>query len=265
MTKHYSGDWQGTNQCIRNDLTNQSPVNRGEWQSLDISQSPLHETHELLNVTIECQVPMNVLTLQWLTKPDLPWAEEHFAERVSGIPHNPPPSHVNWPGHKGKSSDHLDAVTGKFSHTYPERIWPKTAWCGELIPEEEQDPLLGIRYQYGDLNDVVSLLQKNLLTRQAYLPIWFPEDTGAQEGQRVPCTLGYHFQWNSVTNVLDMTYLIRSCDYVRHFHNDVYLAARLLQWMALELTTDDRLILPGTLIIHCMNLHMMVGDRNSQR
>jgi thymidylate synthase len=107
----------------------------------------------------------------------------------------------------------------------------------------------GIRYQYGDLNDVVEQLRRDESTRQAYLPIFFPEDTGAVHGGRVPCTLGYLFVMRY--GFLHCTYYIRSCDFFRHFRDDVYLACRLTLWMTDQLNSGT----PGVLNMHIANLH----------
>jgi thymidylate synthase len=70
--------------------------------------------------------------------------------------------------------------------------------------------------------------------------------------------LGYHFimrpNWT-----LDINYFMRSCDMVRHFRNDVYLASRLLQWVIEELS-DEQTIKPGNLTMFISSLHLMVGD-----
>src|SRR3954468_15378336 len=87
----------------------------------------------------------------------------------------------------------------------------------------------GIRYDYGDLQDVVDMLVRSPYTRQAVLPVWFPEDTGAVHGERVPCTLIYH--WMLRDGRLHCFYDIRSCDFVRYFRDDVYFAMRLTQWL----------------------------------
>jgi thymidylate synthase len=87
----------------------------------------------------------------------------------------------------------------------------------------------GIRYEYGDLDDVVNLLYEHPFTRQATFPIFFPEDTGAVHGGRIPCTLHYHFLRRG--DSLHLWYAIRSCDAVRHFRDDVYMATRLCQWV----------------------------------
>jgi thymidylate synthase len=87
----------------------------------------------------------------------------------------------------------------------------------------------GIRFRYGDLDDVVNLLQRSPFTRQAYLPIWFPEDTGVHTGKRVPCTLGYHFMIRN--QMLSCRYYIRSCDVIRHMPDDIYMAMLLQEWL----------------------------------
>ncbi|MCA1799997.1 MAG: thymidylate synthase [Actinobacteria bacterium] len=98
-------------------------------------------------------------------------------------------------------------------------------------------------------------------TRQAYLPIWFPEDTGAVHGRRVPCTLGYHFLIRN--GKLQITYYIRSCDFLRHFRDDVYMAGRLAQWMTFRYNEDcpaAERIRVDKLVMHIVNFHVFEGD-----
>jgi thymidylate synthase len=173
---------------------------------------------EAFEYDFQCVINPNLQKLIEDCSPTLPWANEHFEERVSGIPYNPPPSHEIW----GNGNTVNFTENGKFSHTYPERFWPKHA-------NDSKSWNTGIRYKLGDLNDVVSLLYREQHTRQAYLPVWFPEDTGSVEGQRVPCSLGYLFRM--VDGHLHITYKIRSCDIFRHFRDDVYLACRLNLWV----------------------------------
>lgn len=237
------------------------PVNRGRWQSEDVSGSDAHATHELPNVTFMVSVPGTVGNLQRFFEPDLPWAEDHFQERVSGQPLNPAPSYRYWPYHSSTEQDHFVREGGAFDHTYPERIWPKRANPDEMMnfrSGRSAEINTGVRFAYGDLNDVVDLLKKDPFTRQAYLPIWFPEDTGAASGQRVPCTLGYHFIRQGAS--LDCVYLMRSCDVYRHFSNDAYMAARLLQWIVEQIEPRDGMLWTGHLTMHISNLHLMKGD-----
>lgn len=245
-------------------LTQIAAQHRGSWQSQDISQAGENfATHELEDVTIHMRVPETPWQSTLRISPDLPWADEHFQERVCGEPLNPPPSHVNWPYHAGQQEKHLTAEGKKFDHTYPERFWPKQAGDGlhTRIMKDTGGTHQGIRFKYGDLNDVINLLCKDITTRQAYLPIWFPEDTGASQGQRVPCTLGYHFITTPDSARLDIKYYIRSCDLYRHFTNDVYFTHRLLQHVCEKLSTmTGDTIYPGTMTMHISNLHLFKGN-----
>lgn len=217
----------------------------------------IHKSREMFEVfDIAFQVPMvGIGQLRQAIEPNLPWADEHFDERISGIPYNPPPSNSRWPMGDASTSK----VGEIFSHTYPERFWPKTVGNRERYHKAAHDTEsittsfafnelnkenMGVRYPLGDLDDLIELLYKEPNTRQAYLPIWFPEDTGAVQGQRVPCTLGYYFRYHN--GYLHITYKIRSCDYIRHFKDDIYMAARLLNHILVslrlrELDTDKKL------------------------
>jgi thymidylate synthase len=137
-------------------------------------------------------------------------------------------------------------------------------------------PLEGIRFKYGDLADVVTLLARHPYTRQAYLPVWFPEDTGARDGGgkdiRVPCSLGYHFMIRD--GELSCRYYLRSCDLYRHFSNDIYMTARLVQWMcgAVQVEAQNLSefgigdislfppVKPGRLLTVISSLHLFVND-----
>ena len=193
------------------------------------------DSWELSHVIFRYMVPEGVGRLQRDIQPNLPWAEDHFQERVSGDPMNPPPSAEYWP-----YAQREHKTDGKYSHTYPERMW--------------SGKRMGIRFPHGDLDDLVTLLKREPHTRQAYLPIWFPEDlNAASQGERVPCTLGYHFMWRE--GEMSMTYLIRSCDLVRYLRDDVYMACRLLQWVCAQVDAE-----PGSLLMHIMSLHCFEGD-----
>lgn len=222
-------------------LTHCVPIQRTSWQSTN-APSPARELH---NVVMEFPVPDSLQQWQDLCQPDLPWAEEHFQERVSGQPLNPPPSFIRWPWHSAEEASKFLTENKKFDHTYPERYWPR-----DNLDEEQT--------RYGDLNDIVRLLRKDTWTRQAYLPVWFPEDTGTTSGQRVPCTLGYQLIRNGPT--LDCNYFLRSCDLTRHYKNDVYLTGRLLQWMVENVQDKEGLPYAGTLTVFITNLHLFTAD-----
>lgn len=216
-----------------------SEVHPERWQGVDAPAPML----ELLEASLRTSIPPTPKELVSAIKPNLPWAEDHFQERVSGVPFNPPPSAEYWPFNPSSFEFREDK---KYTHTYPERMWPKTV----------MQPHSGIRYPFGDLDDVVALLQREPSTRQAFLPIWFPEDTGAVHGGRVPCTLGYLFRVRD--GYMHITYYIRSCDYFRHFRDDIYMAGRLLQWM-IDATGLE--VQPGCLNMYMGSLHCWLQER----
>ena len=250
---------------LRRQLREAPQVQVGEWQSQKIDM-PMRE---LLHVAFEMHVPEDQQHLAEITGARMPWAEDHFLERVSGKPLNPSPSEAWWPFRQKKNGDtNTDHKSegNAFSHTYPERMWPKQANGGQAWdPTDPPHDLHGIRFDYGDLGDVVDQLTKSPNTRQAYLPIWFPEDTGAVHGKRVPCTLGYHFIIRNGS--LDMSYFMRSTDLLRHFQDDVYLAGRLMQWMVDQLnkqydfwTAEPDALNVGNLVFHTANMHIFDAD-----
>ena len=112
------------------------PIQRTSWQSTS-APSPARELH---NVVAEFSVPDSLQQWQDLCQPDLPWAEEHFQERVSGQPLNPPPSFIRWPWHSAEEASKFLTENRRFDHTYPERYWPR-----DNLDEEQT--------RYGDLAD----------------------------------------------------------------------------------------------------------------
>lgn len=247
---------------MRNDLVDSPAVNVGEWQS----QHREFNMHELLHVVFDMPMPASVEEAAQITGARVPWAEDHFQERVGGQPLNPSPSEAWWPFAKKKEGTNVEHKSEgeAFSHTYPERMWSKYAGMANRLSNR------GIRFEYGDLSDVVNQLVKTPMTRQAYLPIWFPEDTGAVHGKRVPCTLGYHFIIRD--GKLDIAYFMRSTDLLRHFQDDVYMAIRLAQWMVNEILNRTAVVgynfenpqpdplVVGNLVFHTSNLHIFEQD-----
>lgn len=261
--RHYCADtirqFSDAYRQMKVDLLAQPLESVGQWQS----QPTDMKTRELMGVTFELMVPhdANYLYGALACQANLPWAEDHFQERVSGKPLNPPPSEQWWPFNQNGNRDHKfqkDGEAAAFSHTYPERFWPRFANIGETRPNGRQVyvPHNGVRYEYGDLADIVELLKRAPGTRQAFLPVWFPEDTGVVHGERVPCSLGYHFMIRN--GRLHCWYYMRSCDLLRHFPDDAYMAGRLMQWMVAEV--DSERLQPGTLTMHISSLHTFQAD-----
>lgn len=245
-------------------------VDPGRWQGISTVGKPDLHTLELINWAgeVPCDRPHaqgsshqpNIL-LELLAeeiRPNRDWADEHFLERVGGEPLNPDPSHVRWPFWRGQDSTTKEG--GKFTHTYSERFWPKMAGPGHYKAFSPAG-MQGIRYDYGDYADMLALLAKDPSTRQAYLPIFFPEDTGARHGGRIPCTLGYHFLRRN--SMLHLWYDIRSCDLYRHFRDDIYLAVRLMLHTLAKLGWTD--VRPGHLYFTAHSLHINKGDLHNVR
>ena len=246
-------------------------VYAARWQSMDVSDKPHMSTFELLNYTVKWDLGEHedLKFYQDEIKPNLPWADDHFTkERVSGDPINPGTTWRDWPYASSADKHRRPGEDDpQFDHSYAERYWPKFAGKtkGGLLESDVPSSILkGVRFAYGDLDDLVDLLSREPTTRQAFLPVWFPEDLGAiAQGKRVPCSLGYHFIMRAGT--LHVVYYIRSCDFVRHFRDDVYLTIRLLLWVLeqcrlanVDPMWDD--VKPGTLTMHITSLHIFQAD-----
>lgn len=212
---------------------NHKESNNGQWQSISLdNKNPIVEVN---NKFISLEFPSD---LSEELNPDLPWAEDHFKERINGKPINPGKEYLNWPYYRNGNNDDLFRSSGKFSHNYMERYW--------------SSDIKGRRYQYGDLDDIIERLRENIYTRQAYLSVWHPEDQ-SNNNVRVPCTIGYWFYYNGET--LDITYHIRSCDAVRHLRNDIYMTFRLLEYVSQQLGKK-----PGSLNMWIGSLHCFKSD-----
>ena len=248
--------------ALRDQLKNLAPqVKNARWQSVAAPQP----SRELLNVTLKLDLESeNPEHYRKMIQPNHPWAEDAFKERVCGEPLNPGEQWKHWPFTKSADT-HRHA--GVFDHTYAERYWPKYAGMTpegklEILPTASAHG--GIRFAYGDLDDLVTILSKEPTTRQAYLPIFFPEDLGAAlRGNRVPCTLGYHFICRD--NKLHIVYYIRSCDFIRHFRDDVYMTIRLLLWVLCQCRlaapeNDWAKVCVGSFTMHITSLHVFEGD-----
>lgn len=243
------------------------PVYVGEWQSQkDVIGA--NTTYEILNASFQMQMPDFPSEAARVVGCNLPWAEDHFRERVSGEPLNPPPSNAWWPF--AQAGNALHKSDEQFSHTYPERYWPKFANIEGETDKGRQIfvPHIGTRFEYGDLGDVIELLKRSPYSRQAYLPVWFPEDTGSASGQRVPCTLGYQFiiREGAAGKRLHVIYHMRSCDFMRHLADDIYMTIRLAQWVRDQLqgsVEDQRFagMTLGTLYFSAGSLHIFEPDR----
>lgn len=224
-------------------------VDSNNWQATEAPGSMLEVSGLYVNMSMEGS-RLEYASLAEATGADLPWAEHHFQERIGGKPTNPGETYKSWP-YCPDFADYLDE-DGKFSHTYQERFWP-----------EKKN-----RWGPGNWMDIKDRLAKDLTTRQAFLSIWHPEDQSNND-VRVPCTIGYWFRLREVKGDcafhLDITYLIRSCDALRHLRNDVYMAQRLAQDMMDHLHSKEIFVVPGTMSMWIGSLHCFENDRYALR
>ncbi len=286
---NFRGVYRSISELLRD---RSSLVDSGTWQGLSTAGKPEMQTHEVEDVVLEFPVGTTDLNYhRFQIGPNLPWADRHFElDRVCGEPRNPGLTWQEWP--YALKADGFRNENAQFNHSYAERYWPKYAGLGlpqndgvptEMAKARARDghpehgkvgtdfryPMEGIRYRYGDLNDVVDLLYKNPGTRGAYLPVTFPEDTGIVHGGRTPCTIGYLFRRRE--DRLHVFYDIRSCDFLRHFKDDVYLTVRLVLWIIEKLAEREAVALdrpklewqnvkPGRFVMHIGSLHVFRND-----
>lgn len=235
-------------------------VNTTRWQSSSVNR----KTYELRNEVFTMVLPTRDLNYyRQQLKPNLPWADDHFEkERVSRDPINPGEEWKNWPYARSAATHKAE----QFDHSYAERYWPRYAGTTPdgRLEETPDHSHRGIRFDYGDLDDLVTILAGEPTTRQAYLPVWFPEDLEASKlGKRVPCSLGYHFLMRD--GRLNINYFIRSCDFIRHFRDDVYMTIRLLLWVLeqCQLARPEKgwdEVEPGELTMFISSLHIFETD-----
>ena len=101
-----------------------------KWHGVPTEGKPDLQSIELLDCHFTAPMPDSIPLAQDIIKPNLPWAEDHFQERIGGYPINPGEQYRNWPWYnEGNEWDLMfrDEV-GQFSHTYMERLWSKP--CG---------------------------------------------------------------------------------------------------------------------------------------
>src|SRR5580765_1479613 len=83
----FSSYWTNPGRCI----PKQVPVSTWHSKPTDVPSV------EIPYVSYEVFVPSTQEELARYTRANLPWAEDHFKERISGYPYNPAPSEAWWP------------------------------------------------------------------------------------------------------------------------------------------------------------------------
>lgn len=160
----------------------------------------------------------------------LAWAEAEFKERISGKCINPGEA---WKLRQNIWEEFL--VDGRFDYTYPERMNQIVVY--DYLPTTK-------------LKAVIKLLKEDPDTRKAILDIYghyhegCPQSLGAADANRldgharIPCSMYYDFlirENQKGEKILNITYHQRSSDFVTFFGSDVYLAWKLMEYVAGEL------------------------------
>ena len=176
-------------------------------QDKNIEGNPEYETTELQNY---CYTILNAKSSE-IPNVTQPWADAEFVERIT----EPKNGEFINPGEAWKLRENVWGEffhNGKFGYTYNELIWNNNQFT-----------------------KIVNRLKEDPDSRQLWISLWDPtRDPDLLGGvSRVPCSLGYGFQVRE--GKLNMHYVMRSCDFSTHFANDVYLAIKLLEYVA-ELT-----------------------------
>lgn len=137
-----------------------------------------------------------------------------------------------------------------FEYTYSERIMKPVYFNGTVMPK---------------IIAIIQLLKSDQDTRKAVLNIYGTDiyneddDSDHYEGsRRIPCSMYYDFlirQNGKGEKVLHICYHQRSSDFVTHFGNDVYLAWRLMEYVAKEVGVK-----PGYLYHTIDSLHSYKKD-----
>ena len=163
---------------------------------------------------------------------NLEWCRKEFEERISGKPINPGNA---WELRRETWEQFLKPVPGlkgerKFDYTYSERLYDK-------------------------LDLAINELKQHPTSRQIFIPVydWKIDCSGFGGKKRVPCSIGYGLLIRE--NKLDMFYVQRSCDFLKHFVYDVWLAAELQNWIAKKLKVK-----PGIFQHYIISLHAFYVD-----
>ena len=208
---------------IKRDLAEMGlKVHPQTMQDKYVGDDPNYETLELQNYTYMVTSPVAHL---FQLNPTQPWANEEFEERIQGYGSNPGNAYLSrfevW-------NEFLHE--GQFSYTYSERI-------------------------NGQLERIIDEIKAHPDSRQLYLSIWNPtlDNDNMGSDRRVPCSLGYMFQVRN--GQLNITYLMRSCDFATHFQNDIYLAVRLMKHVAKATGYE-----PGFFTHSINSLHIYMKD-----
>lgn len=147
------------------------------------------------------------------------WAEAELLERLCPIQTSINPGSA-WLMRKEVWEEFLNSE-GQFDYTYHDRI---------------NQVISNTKGTWSIIDRVIFELKRNPDTRQAIIPIFRAQDVAGIGGEfRIPCSIYYDFLIRENAKgekQLNICYHQRSSDFVTHFGNDVYLAWKLMEYIA---------------------------------
>lgn len=178
-------------------------------QNKDVSNNPEFDTKEIINY----QYCLTSIYDEDILFPDAKvkkWAEAELQERL----------HTDCnPGEAYKLRPEVwdqFLVDGKFDYAYPKRM---------------NNHFYQGSYSITPLAKIISEIRSNPDSRQLILSIWDRSDIQYIGGQRrVPCSIYYQFILRDYR--LHIIYNQRSADIVTHLGNDIWLAFKLMEYIA---------------------------------
>jgi len=201
-------------------------VHPASMQNKDVSGDDNFSTKEITNYSY-CLTSLNKMDyLFFADARSRQWAEEEFMERVSGLYVNPGTA---WRIRKELWEEFLNEK-GQFDYAYNYRM-------------------------AASLEATIKELRRNKDSRQAIINVWDaqidPQNLGGKA--RVPCSIYYQILVRD--GRCNIIYNQRSADVVTHFGNDVFLAFKLMEYVAFKIGEK-----PGFLFHNIGSLHAYKKD-----
>lgn len=241
----YSNPYELMSETARNLYEMGTEVKPKTYQNKNIEGKDEYITKELICEQY-CLTHMDDSSPLFVFTKSKDWADAEFAERVSGKMINPGEA---WKLRKDVWEEFL-SKDRYFDYTYAERINSIVYFKGKTITK---------------LGAVIELLKNDQDTRKAILNIYGEDgqtddcDANYLSGEhRIPCSMYYDFLVRENAKgekQLNICYHQRSSDFVTHFGNDVYLAWKLMEYVAREIK-----IKPGYLYHTIDSLHSYKKD-----
>lgn len=181
-------------------------VHPNSMQNKDVTGDDNYTTKEIINYSYALTNLFKVDYLFFAENKARVWADAEFQERVSSTYVNPGKA---WEQRKHIWAEFLNEK-GRFDYSYNNRM-------------------------FLSLNATIKELIRNLDSRQAIINVWDaqidPTNLGGKK--RIPCSMYYQILVRN--NTVNIIYSQRSADVVTHLGNDIYLAYKLMEYVANEI------------------------------